>query len=136
MKNANLDSSISLLPYFIRVFLLFQGKPEHLVNYLFYVAEEVRGIMAGLGIRKFQDLVGRADLLRPMQQPNSEKSGLLDFQALFHTATSVNRLGNSVCSQDFNLEARLDNTVIEEALPVLDGFAQEVRYVRWGNFLY
>lgn len=41
----------------------FQGKPEHVVNYFFFVAEEVREIMAQLGIRKFDDLIGRTDLL-------------------------------------------------------------------------
>jgi glutamate synthase (NADPH/NADH) large chain len=41
----------------------FSGKPEHVVNYFFFVAEEVREIMAQLGIRKFDDLIGRADLL-------------------------------------------------------------------------
>jgi hypothetical protein len=41
----------------------FSGKPEHVVNYFFFVAEEVRQIMAQLGIRKFDDLIGRADLL-------------------------------------------------------------------------
>src|SRR5690606_20092051 len=41
----------------------FQGKPEHVVNFFFFIAEEVREIMAQLGIRKFDDLIGRADLL-------------------------------------------------------------------------
>jgi glutamate synthase (NADPH/NADH) large chain len=41
----------------------FTGKPEHVVNYFFFVAEEARQIMAQLGIRKFDDLIGRADLL-------------------------------------------------------------------------
>ena len=41
----------------------FSGKPEHVVNYFFFVAEEARQIMAQLGIRKFDDLIGRADLL-------------------------------------------------------------------------
>ena len=41
----------------------FTGKPEHVVNYFFFVAEEVRGLMARLGIRRFNDLIGRADLL-------------------------------------------------------------------------
>ena len=41
----------------------FQGKPEHVVNYFFFVAEEVRELMAQLGIRKFNELIGRADLL-------------------------------------------------------------------------
>jgi glutamate synthase domain-containing protein 2/glutamate synthase domain-containing protein 1/glutamate synthase domain-containing protein 3 len=41
----------------------FRGTPEHVTAYLLFVAEEVRGIMAGLGIRRFEDLIGRADLL-------------------------------------------------------------------------
>ena len=45
----------------------FTGKPEHVVNYFFFVAEEVRQIMAQLGIRKFDDLIGRADLLDTQQ---------------------------------------------------------------------
>jgi hypothetical protein len=41
----------------------FSGKPEHVVNYFFFIAEEVRQIMAQLGIRKFDDMIGRTDLL-------------------------------------------------------------------------
>src|SRR6202035_4253285 len=41
----------------------FRGTPEHVINYLILVAEEVRGLMASLGVRKFEDLIGRADLL-------------------------------------------------------------------------
>src|SRR5205807_5234 len=41
----------------------FRGEPEHVVNYFFYVAEEVRALMARLGVRKLEDLVGRTDLL-------------------------------------------------------------------------
>lgn len=42
----------------------FTGTPEHVVNYFFLVAEEIREIMAKMGIRKFDDLVGRTDLLK------------------------------------------------------------------------
>ena len=41
----------------------FEGKPEHVVNYFFFVAEEVRELMAQLGMRKFDELIGRTDLL-------------------------------------------------------------------------
>ena len=41
----------------------FAGKPEHIVNFMFFVAEEVREIMASLGIRKLDEMVGRSDLL-------------------------------------------------------------------------
>ncbi len=43
----------------------FRGKPEHVIEFLFHVAEDVRGIMASLGIARFEDLVGRVDLLEP-----------------------------------------------------------------------
>jgi len=41
----------------------FTGQPEHVVNYFFFVAEEVRGYMAQMGFRKFEDMVGRVDML-------------------------------------------------------------------------
>jgi len=43
----------------------FRGKPEHVIEYFFHVAEDVREIMASLGVRRFDDLVGRVDLLEP-----------------------------------------------------------------------
>jgi glutamate synthase (NADPH/NADH) large chain/glutamate synthase (ferredoxin) len=43
----------------------FRGKPEHVIEYFFHVAEDVRAIMASLGVRRFEDLVGRVDLLEP-----------------------------------------------------------------------
>jgi len=43
----------------------FRGKPEHVIEYFFHVAEDVREIMASLGIRRFEELVGRVDLLEP-----------------------------------------------------------------------
>jgi glutamate synthase (NADPH) large chain len=61
----------------------FSGKPEHVVNYFFFIAEEVRQIMAQLGIRKFDDLIGRADLLDMRQGIDHWKSRGLDFGRLF-----------------------------------------------------
>ncbi len=56
----------------------FQGTPEHVINYLFFVAEELRAIMAQLGFRKLDDMIGRADCVvkREMTHP---KARLLDF---------------------------------------------------------
>jgi hypothetical protein len=62
----------------------FSGKPEHVVNYFFFVAEEVRQIMAQLGIRKFDDLIGRADLLDMKQGHRALEGQGLDFSRLFH----------------------------------------------------
>ena len=58
----------------------FSGKPEHVVNYFFFIAEEVRQIMAQLGIRKFDDLIGRADLLdtrKGIEHWKAQRPGLL-----------------------------------------------------------
>ena len=61
----------------------FTGKPEHVVNYFFFIAEEVRQIMAQLGIRKFDDLVGRSDLLDMRRGHGALEGQGLDFSRLF-----------------------------------------------------
>ncbi len=60
----------------------FVGTPEHVVNYLFMVAEEARTIMASLGIRHFADLVGRVDLLTAANDCEGDKAKTLDLSAL------------------------------------------------------
>ncbi len=62
----------------------FSGQPEHVVNYFFFVAEEVREYMAQMGIRKFADLVGRADLLDMKAGIDHWKASGLDFTRIFH----------------------------------------------------
>ncbi|MFA5597440.1 MAG: glutamate synthase-related protein, partial [Pusillimonas sp.] len=61
----------------------FSGKPEHVVNYFFFVAEEVREIMAQMGIRTFDELVGRADLLNTNAAIEHWKAKGLDFSKVF-----------------------------------------------------
>jgi glutamate synthase (NADPH/NADH) large chain len=58
----------------------FAGKPEYVVNYFFFVAEEARQIMAQLGIRKFDDLIGRADLLDKSKADHTLESQRFGFQ--------------------------------------------------------
>ncbi|HLW04101.1 MAG TPA: glutamate synthase-related protein [Azoarcus sp.] len=99
----------------------FTGQPEHVVNYFFQVAEEVRELMAELGIRKFDDLIGRADLLE--MQPGIEhwKARGLDYSRIFHVpqvADSVAR--HHVQNQEHCLEKALDQQLIERARPALD----------------
>ncbi len=62
----------------------FTGKPEHVVNYFFFVAEEARQIMAQLGIRRFDDLIGRTDLLDTRHGIAHWKARGLDFSRVFH----------------------------------------------------
>ncbi|KAJ4436798.1 hypothetical protein ANN_16930 [Periplaneta americana] len=106
----------------------FEGKPEHVINYLFMLAEEIRSHMASLGIRKFQDLVGRTDLLRVSDSSNP-KAKTLNFSLILknalHMRPGVNIVGGSQ-RQDFQLEKRLDNELIEAAAPVLQGVKPRV----------
>jgi len=90
----------------------FEGKPEYLVNYLFLLAEEIRQEMAKLGIKKFQNLIGRTELLRFKPDSQNPKAGLLDYTMILCNALSLrpetNIIGGSV-PQDFQLDNRLDN---------------------------
>jgi glutamate synthase domain-containing protein 2 len=77
----------------------FSGQPEHVVNYFFFVAEEARQIMAQLGVRTFDELVGRADLLDTRRGLQHWKAKGLDFSRLFYVPdvpADVARLHNDV----------------------------------------
>ncbi|XP_015600408.1 putative glutamate synthase [NADPH] isoform X3 [Cephus cinctus] len=107
----------------------FEGKPEHVINFFFMLAEEVRSHMANLGIRKFQDLVGRTDLLKVREDITHDKAMTLNLSNIVRSALDmrpgVNIKGGSV-KQDFQLENRLDNQLIEQAAPVLSGQKKSV----------
>jgi len=99
----------------------FTGQPEHVVNYFFFVAEEVRELMAQIGIRKFEDLIGRSDLLNVKEGIAHWKSQGLDFSKVFHqpaVAASVAR--RHADSQDHELEKALDNSLIAQAQNALN----------------
>ncbi len=99
----------------------FAGRPEHVVNYFFHVAEEVRQIMAQLGIRKFDDLIGRADLLDTKQGIEHWKARGLDFGRLFalpNVPAEVPRF--HVEEQDHGLHKSLDRVLIEKSRPAID----------------
>jgi len=99
----------------------FSGKPEHVVNYFFFVAEEARQIMAQLGIRKFDDLIGRADLLDTRKGVEHWKAQGLDFSRVFAlppVPAEVPRL--HVDTQDHGLDKALDVRLIEKAKPAIE----------------
>ena len=99
----------------------FTGKPEHVVNYFFFIAEEVRHIMAQLGIRKFDDLIGRADLLDMKKGIAHWKAQGLDFGRLFavpQVPADVPRF--HVENQDHGLERSLDNVLIEKSKAAIE----------------
>src|SRR5512140_2638217 len=99
----------------------FAGKPEHVVNYFFFVAEEVRQIMAQLGIRKFDDLIGRSDLLDMKKGVEHWKARGLDFTRLFaqpNVPADVPRFHSE--AQDHGLEKSLDRVLIERCRPAIE----------------
>ncbi len=99
----------------------FRGQPEHVVNYFFFVAEEVRGYMAQLGIRRFEDLIGRSDLLDMKAGVEHWKAKGLDFSKVFHSpAISGEVPRRHVDTQDHGLEKALDHRLIELAQPALE----------------
>jgi glutamate synthase (NADPH) large chain len=99
----------------------FTGRPEHVVNYFFFIAEEVRQIMAQLGIRKFDDLIGRADLLDMKKGIEHWKASGLDFSRLFaqpNVPAEVPRF--HVESQDHGLHKSLDLVLIEKSKAAIE----------------
>jgi len=99
----------------------FEGKPEHVVNYFFFVAEEVRELMARLGIRRLNDLVGRTDLLDMHKGIEHWKAKGLDFSRIFHMPQMPAEVARYRCEeQSHGLEKALDNRLIELARPALE----------------
>ncbi len=99
----------------------FTGQPEHVVNYFFFVAEEVRELMSSLGIRKFNDLIGRADLLDTQEGILHWKIHGLDFSKIFflpNIEKEVSRRNTEV--QSHGLEHALDNALIKLSKPALE----------------
>jgi glutamate synthase (NADPH) large chain len=99
----------------------FTGKPEHVVNYFFFIAEEVRQLMAQLGIRKFDDLIGRVDLLDTRKGIEHWKAQGLDFSRLFaepSVPADVPRYHTE--KQDHLLEKALDVKLIERCKPAIE----------------
>src|SRR6267378_429826 len=99
----------------------FEGKPEHVVNYFFFVAEEVRELMAQLGVRHLNELIGRTELLDMRKGIEHWKAKGLDFSRVFYMPkmpAEVARFHRE--SQSHGLEKALDNRIIELAQAALE----------------
>ncbi|HZE92838.1 MAG TPA: glutamate synthase-related protein [Rhizobacter sp.] len=113
----------------------FQGRPEHVVNFFFFIAEEARQIMAQLGIRKFDDLIGRSDLLDTKKGIAHWKAKGLDFSRVFHQPAAPAEVARRhVEEQDHGLARALDVRLIEKCMPALERgekvqFMEETRNV-------
>jgi glutamate synthase (NADPH/NADH) large chain len=100
----------------------FNGSPDHVVNYFFMVAEELRQIMAKLGVRTINEMVGHVDLLHTTRAIDHWKARGLDFSSILTPAKIVYE-GTEVyrtIDQDHGLDKALDNTLIELAKPALE----------------
>jgi len=99
----------------------FQGRPEHVVNYFFFVAEEARAIMAQLGVRSMNELIGRSDLLEMKKGIDHWKAKGLDFSRIFHQPQISAAVARYKCeAQDHGLAGALDHRLIEIAKPALE----------------
>jgi glutamate synthase (NADPH/NADH) large chain len=113
----------------------FSGKPEHVVNFFFFIAEEAREIMAQLGIRKFDDLIGHTELLDTKKSIEHWKARGLDFSKIFqapNVPASVPKF--QVETQDHGLTTALDHSLIEKSKAALEkgeraSFIQPIRNV-------
>ena len=100
----------------------FNGKPEHVVNYLFMVAEELRVIMAKLGLKTINDMIGRVDLLNTEDAVQHWKASGLDLSSILEPAQILFEDTQVYCvkEQDHGLDKALDNELIALAAPALE----------------
>jgi glutamate synthase domain-containing protein 2/glutamate synthase domain-containing protein 1/glutamate synthase domain-containing protein 3 len=99
----------------------FEGKPEHVVNYLFFVAEEARELMAQLGVRTLNELIGKTELLDMQKGIDHWKAKGLDFSKIFYMPKMPADVALHHCeAQNHGLEKALDNRLIELAQPALE----------------
>ena len=100
----------------------FNGKPEHVVNYLFMVAEEAREIMASLGFRSINEMVGKVEVLDTDKAVGHWKSQGIDLSKLLAPAVGYYEDTEVFCTidQDHALDEVLDRTFVKQAQPALE----------------
>ncbi|KAK9381292.1 uncharacterized protein V2V93DRAFT_368845 [Kockiozyma suomiensis] len=100
----------------------FNGTPEHVINFFYYISNELRGIMAKLGFRTIDEMVGRAEKLKVREDLRTTKTANIDLSPLLTPAHAL-RPGvatRNVRKQDHHLYDRLDNKLIDEAEVTLE----------------
>ncbi len=99
----------------------FPGKPEHLMNFMRFIAEELRGIMAELGFRKLDDMVGRVDMLEVDEAIDHYKAKGLDFSKVLMPPDQVDGEPlRCTSSQDHDFSLSLDPELVEVCKPALE----------------
>ena len=103
----------------------FVGTPEHVINFFFFVADEVRELMAAMGYRRMEEMVGQMQMLDRDKAVDHWKAKGLDFSRLFHKPEAAEGVGiRHSEAQDHNLGAVLDRTLIAQAQGALEGGAR------------
>ena len=102
----------------------FTGKPEYVINFMRFIAEELREYMAKLGVRTVDELVGRTDLLKVKDVPTSERAATLDLSSVLYNPYAKEKKGmifNPKKVYDFELNKTLDERVlVKQLLPALE----------------
>ena len=99
----------------------FRGQPEHVINFFFFIAEEVRELMAKLGVRRIDDLIGRTELLDMKRGIEHWKARGLDFSSIFYMPNMPKEVARHHTEvQDHGLDKALDHRLIELAKPALE----------------
>jgi glutamate synthase (NADPH) large chain len=99
----------------------FKGQPEHVINYFFFVAEEVRELMASMGLRNYDELIGETSWLDQETAIAHWKAKGLDFSRIFAKPDVVGPVATrKVSSQDHGIDRILDRKLIAEAMPALE----------------
>ncbi len=99
---------------------LFTGKAEHVVNYFFFIAEEVREIMAKLGFRNYDEMIGQSDRLNMREAIDHWKAKGLDYSNVLYKPESGDDDVHCTEQQDHGIDKALDNQLIKEAQPALE----------------
>jgi glutamate synthase domain-containing protein 2/glutamate synthase domain-containing protein 3 len=99
----------------------FAGTPENVINFFFFIAEEVREWMAKMGFRKMDDMVGRVDMLEMQAAISHWKAQGLDFSSILYNPQVPGRVGRRcTIGQDHGLQEALDNTLIEQSKAAIE----------------
>jgi glutamate synthase (NADPH) large chain len=100
---------------------LFTGQPEHVINFFFFIAEQIRQHMAKLGFRKFEDMVGRVDRIDASIADAHWKAKGIDLSSILYAPTVPSRVARrKVQPQDHGLDQALDHQLIAKAKPALE----------------
>jgi glutamate synthase domain-containing protein 2/glutamate synthase domain-containing protein 1/glutamate synthase domain-containing protein 3 len=99
----------------------FRGTPEHVINYFFFVAEEVRRYMASMGFRTMDEMIGRVDMIEMADAGNHWKARGLNFDSILFNPPVPGRIGRRcTIAQDHGLEQALDYKLIDHAREAID----------------